>query len=76
MESATKMLADHPYHCIMEELLDSKANLTINDIKQVIKEDRLHTVTDENRGLINFETMVEKLFDTTETKLINLEKLI
>lgn len=63
-------IRQHPYSFIIELTADEENDLTFDDLEKVVLKDKLSTVTDvECSGLRNFEIMIEKVFDTAETKL-------
>ena len=70
-------LKDHPHIYLIEQLLPagSKTEFTLDDLEKEIARNKLKTVTDDVQGIKNFEIMVERLFDGTENKLLDLEKL-
>jgi len=68
-----KILEDHPYSFIFDEVLSNDTDLTLSDLKEVVQKNKLGTITD-GVGLTNFESLIQKLFETSESKLTTLHR--
>ncbi len=71
-------LKKHPYRFLFDLTADPKGDLTLADVEKIIKNDKLCTVSDASgKGIANFDTIIEKLFDQVESKIAgDLQKLI
>ena len=68
MEDLLAFIINHPFSKVLEQALEP-GDLTLEDLNRVIKKDKLNVVTGEDKGLKNFETLIQLYFDTLETKL-------
>ena len=68
LEDMLNYIKSHPYSKVLESALE-EGDLNLADLENVIKKDKLKVVTGEEKGLKNFETLIQKYFDTIETRL-------
>ncbi len=61
----------HPVTEALERALDSEKDITAEDLKVIIKKDKLNVVTGESQGIKNFEVIVSTYLDTIDTKIRN-----
>jgi hypothetical protein len=59
----------HPVTEAVERALDKDKDLTCEDLKVIIKKDKLNVVTGEAQGLKNFEAIISTYLDTIDTRL-------
>ena len=74
MSSLLGFLRDHPYSFILEQALDPAEDITLKDLKEVLDKDKNSTVTNTDRGLMQFEVMIKAVFDQAETRLVKLHQ--